>query len=194
VREIKEKHGLSRNFEIKWAKVSPAKVDFYSDLIDYFFDNADLHFRGYIARKSGLNHARFEQDHDTWYYKMYFQTLSIILKPTNRYRFYFDLKDTRSGEKLGKLTEVLSNSIFDFKREVIQSVQAVHSKEVTQVQLADLLIGCVGLANRDHLEQSSEAKLKLVERVKRRSGYSLVRPTLYREEKFNLFHWRPQSE
>jgi sensor histidine kinase YesM len=193
IREIKQKHKLPAHFEIKWSKVSPGQLGFYSDVIDYFFDNADLHFRGYVVHKKGLDHKRFDQDHDAWYYKIYFQTLSIILKPKNRYRFYFDLKDTRSGEKLTKLREVMSNSIYDFRREVVQSVQAVHSKEVAQVQLADLLIGCVGFANRQH-ENPSPAKLHLVDRVKARSGYSLLRPTLIKEEKFNIFHWRGQSE
>ena len=193
IREIKERFGLPSHFEIKWAKVSPAKVSFYEELIDYFFDNADLHFRGYVAHRGALDHARFEQDHDTWYYKMYFHALSTILKPKARYRFYFDLKDTRSGMKLAKLQEVLGNSIYDFRRDVVQRVQAVHSDEVAQVQLADLLIGCVGYANRQHMAPSS-AKLHLVERVKQRSGYTLVRPTLLREEKFNLFHWNGQGE
>jgi len=37
VRQIKKQHGLSSRFEVKWTKVSPAKVDFYLDLVDYFF-------------------------------------------------------------------------------------------------------------------------------------------------------------
>lgn len=193
IREIKTRFDLPVDFEIKWAKVSPSKVAFYEELIDYFFDNASLHFRGYVAHKTALDHARFRQDHDLWYYKMYFHALSTILKPKGRYRFYFDLKDTRSGEKLGKLRDVLSNSIYDFRREVVERVQAVHSHEVAQVQLADLLIGCVGYANRTHAAPSS-AKLRLVGRVKERTGYTLLKPTLLREEKFNLFHWRGQSE
>ncbi|NCC62254.1 MAG: DUF3800 domain-containing protein, partial [Verrucomicrobiae bacterium] len=39
LREIKQKHGLSPRFEVKWTKVSPAKKGFYLDLIDYFFDD-----------------------------------------------------------------------------------------------------------------------------------------------------------
>ncbi|MCK4356448.1 DUF3800 domain-containing protein, partial [Candidatus Bipolaricaulota bacterium] len=31
IRAIKEKHGLGREFEIKWTKVSPGKIDFYID-------------------------------------------------------------------------------------------------------------------------------------------------------------------
>ncbi len=44
IREIKVEHGLLPDFEIKWTKVSQAKLSFYLALIDYFFDDDDLHF------------------------------------------------------------------------------------------------------------------------------------------------------
>ncbi len=44
LREIKLRHGLPPNFEVKWSKVSPAKLLFYKDLIDYFFDNDESAF------------------------------------------------------------------------------------------------------------------------------------------------------
>lgn len=57
IREIKQKHGFNPNFEIKWTKVSPSKEDFYKDIIDYFFDDDNLHFRALIVPdKSVLNH------------------------------------------------------------------------------------------------------------------------------------------
>ena len=34
IREIKARHGLSTRFEIKWNKVSPAKAQFYLNLVD----------------------------------------------------------------------------------------------------------------------------------------------------------------
>ena len=48
IREIKTHHNLKKTFEVKWTKVSPAKVSFYKELIDYFFDNNDLQFRALI--------------------------------------------------------------------------------------------------------------------------------------------------
>lgn len=39
IRKIKQLHGISTKFEIKWSKISPAKGKFYIDLVDYFFDN-----------------------------------------------------------------------------------------------------------------------------------------------------------
>jgi hypothetical protein len=138
LREIKTKHNLPASFEIKWTKVSPAKVNFYRDIIDYFFDDDDLHFRAIVATKTGLDHAAFRQDHDTWYYKMYFLLLEILLGPQHRYHIYVDIKDTRSQAKVGKLHEVLCNSMYDFDQRIIERIQQVRSHEVEQIQLADL--------------------------------------------------------
>ncbi|WP_270694458.1 MULTISPECIES: DUF3800 domain-containing protein, partial [unclassified Aeromonas] len=84
LREIKQKHGLAPDFEVKWTKVSQSKLAFYRDLLDYFFDDDDLHFRGLvIPDKSQLNHEAFGQSHDDWYYKMYFVMLKTIFEPQN---------------------------------------------------------------------------------------------------------------
>ena len=192
LREIRAKHGLPNGYEIKWSKVSPAKVEYYQDLIDYFFDDDDLKFRGVIAPKAGLDHDRFNQTHDDWYYKMMFLLLSRIIGPGGSYRIYLDKKDTRSGQKVRKLHDVLANDIFDFDHRIVERVQIVQSHDVIQLQLSDLLLGAISYVNRDL--GGSAAKLQLIERIRERSGYSLAKSTLYREEKFNLFYWRSASQ
>jgi hypothetical protein len=188
IREIKARHVLPGGFEIKWVKVSPAKVQLYLDVMDYFFDDDDLHFRTLIvADKSKLRHDDFQQSHDDWYYKMYFDMLKVILGPGDRYRIYVDIKDTRGAAKVDKLHEVLSNNMYDFSREIIEWVQIARSHEVEQLQLADLLIGAVAYANRGLT--GSPAKLALVDRMRERSGYKLTQTTLLRENKVNLFRW-----
>jgi hypothetical protein len=190
LREIKQRHGMKPEFEAKWTKISPAKKALYLDLVDYFFDDDDLHFRALIVPdKTILRHAEFGQDHDTWYYKMYFDMLKVLLSPASSYRIYLDIKDTRSAEKVAKLHEALCNNIYDFQREIIERVQTVRSHEVEILQLADLLIGAVSYKNRGL--EGNAGKEALVARIKERSNYSLTRTTLYREEKFNLFAWHP---
>lgn len=193
LREIKQKHGLSPQFEVKWTKVSPAKVDLYLDLIDYFFDDDDLNFRALIVPdKSKLQHDHFHgQDHDRWYYKMYFDMLKVIFSPDARYRLYLDIKDSRGAEKSRMLHEVLCNNMYDFSRKVIERLQLVHSHEVEQMQLVDLLIGAISYLNRGL--HGSSAKEALISRIQQRSGYSLKKSTLYRENKVNLFHWHPHQ-
>lgn len=188
LREIKTKHGMKPGFEAKWTKVSPAKQAMYLELVDYFFDDDDLHFRALVVPdKSKLRHEDFGQDHDTWYYKMFFDLLKVLLGPRSRYRIYLDIKDTRSAAKVTKLHEVLCNNLYDFEREIIERVQTVHSREVELLQLADLLIGVVAYANRGL--SGNAGKEALVARIRERSSYALTQTTLLKEEKTNLFVW-----
>lgn len=192
IRRIKTDHGLPRTFEIKWSKVSPAKVSFYRDILSYFVTENDLHFRALIvSHKERLRHPHFEQDHDTFYFKMYFTLLKVIISPQSRYRIYVDLKDTNSSDKVRKLHEVLSNNMYDFSRSIIERIQIVHSHEVEQVQLADFLLGAISYVNRELT--TSTAKQVLVNDLQRKTGYSLQRTTLLREEKLNIFKWEPSE-
>ncbi len=188
LREIRQRHGLPSDLEIKWTKVSPAKLAFYMDVLDYFFDDDDLCYRGVVIDKDQLNHAAFGHDHDDWYYKMWFTLLGPLLHPAARHRIYIDIKDTRSQNKVDRLRDVLRNSRYDYKGEIVERVQQVRSHEVAHVQLADLLTGAVAGANRGDLQ--SDAKRSLIRRMQGRSCLSLRQTTLVREERVNLLHWQ----
>lgn len=193
IRQIKRQHGLADEFEIKWQKVSPAKSAFYIDLVDYFFATTSLRFRALIVPdKSTLCHDKFDQDHDDWYYKMYFTMLKWVLSPKRRYRIFMDIKDTKGAEKIRHLREVLSDDMYDFDRKIIETIQLVRSHDVQQIQLADLLIGAVAYANRGLLTNSG--KVAVVERIRELSGYKLTRSTLLTERKVNLFCWHSQDK
>lgn len=189
IRAIKTEHKLDNNFEIKWTKVSPAKEAFYLDIIEYFFDEKDLHFRALIVPdKSKLNHLRHSQTHDEWYYKMYFDMLKIILSPQDCYRIYLDIKDTHGGRKTKKLHDVLCNSMYDFSQEIIERIQQVRSHEVEILQITDLLIGAIAYANRGL--STNTGKVELINLIKKLSHYSLTKTTLFKENKLNLFRWK----
>ena len=188
LREIKENHDLAPDFEVKWSKISPAKKQFYVDILDYFFDCDDLHFRALIVPdKSKLDHSSFGQSHDDFYYKMYFDLLKVILSPNACYRIFIDIKDTHGAAKVAKLHDVLSNNMYDFSKEIIERVQLVRSHEIEQLQLTDLLTGIISYTNREL--SGNAGKEALVRRAMARSHYSLRRTTLLREEKLNLFSW-----
>jgi Protein of unknown function (DUF3800) len=191
IREIKIKHGIKPTQELKWTKLSPASVALYLDIIDYFFDNNDFVFRGLVVKnRDKLDHTKFNQSSNEWYYKMYWQLLSII-DPRYKYNIFLDIKDSNGGERIKKLHEILCNSLYDFDKSIIKQVQLVRSHEVEIMQITDILIGALSYVNRDLT--TSEAKLKVIERIKERSKYSLQKSTLKGEQKFNLFFWRPQN-
>ncbi len=192
IAEIKVKHKVKPGTEVKWIKVSPARLKLYLELVDYFFDNQDLHFRGILVPDKGLlDHELFGQTHDTWYYKMYFGMLKTIFDPTGRYRIYLDEKDTIGAKKVRHLHEVLCNSRYDFNRKIIERVQTVRSHELQILQICDIIIGAIGYANRRL--STSQAKLKIVDRIRERSGYTLNRTTLLKENKINLLVWEPKE-
>jgi hypothetical protein len=63
LRAIKQRHSLAKDFETKWVKVSPAKLDFYQDVLNYFFDVERLHFRAVVIPDKGkLRHDIFSQN------------------------------------------------------------------------------------------------------------------------------------
>ena len=192
IREIKSNHGLPRDFEVKWTKVSAAKQGFYIDLVRYFFEEEELHFRALVVPdKSKLRHEDFDQDHDTWYYKMYFDMLKVIFAPRKKYRIYLDIKDTCGAQKSRTLHEVIASSQYDFQKDFIERLQVIRSHEVEQLQLADLLLGAVSYANRGLA--GNAAKVALVEEMRRLSGYNLTLSTFIAESKVNILVWRARG-
>lgn len=192
IRKIKERNNVSPTMELKWTKISPAKINLYRDIVNYYFDDDDLHFRAVIIPdKTKLNHEKFNQTHDDWYYKMYFDMLKVIFNPTDNYEVYIDIKDTNSYRKAQKLREVCCNSLYDFSHKVIRRIQPIRSEEVQIMQLVDILIGALGYTNRRFSEgfEKSPAKQEIVSLIKERSGYSMTKTTLLREEKLNLLAW-----
>lgn len=185
LRAIKVRHGMAADFAVKWTKVSPAGLRLYQALLDDFFDDDDLHFRALVLPDTGeLRHRDVDQRRDAWYYTTYSAMLAILLKPPGRYRIYLDVHDTANAEKVARLRAALHNNADDFRREIVERVQTVRAHEVEQLQLADLLIGAVGYANRG--AQGSRAKLALVRRIEERSGYRLTRTTRPGEEKTSI--------
>jgi Protein of unknown function (DUF3800) len=187
IRDLKIEHDLPEKQELKWAGVSPSNVLFYESVVRLFFEAKELRFRVVIADKRFLNHEEFDQTHDEWYYKMYYQLLTRILEQKNRYEIYLDLKDTLGGRRVRKLRRVLSNAMWDFDQESIVRIEQVRSHESALLQLADVLIGAVGSVHCG--SDGSVAKQRLVRQIRELSGFSLSRTTSVAEQKFNVFCW-----
>lgn len=189
ISEIKSKYNIKKNAEIKWNKVSPSKINYYKELIDYFFGNDELRFRALIIDKTQLNHGEFNQTHDDWYYKMYYQLLLNLVEPKQENYIYLDIKDTKSAKKVEGLKKYLSFKLMDYEFEIIKNIQSMNSQESTLMQLADLLIGAIGYRNRKIYDNDnySVAKRDLMMYIVDKSGYSLTKSTFLSEKKFNLF-------
>jgi hypothetical protein len=190
LRAIKAEHGLARQFETKWIKVSGGKLAFYEALISYFAASPDLFFRGLVAtHKERLNPAAWSRDHDDWYYVMYYEMLRVLGAPERELRVYLDIKDTRSQQKILRLSEYLSNAIGPIGGSLTR-IQTIRSHESELLQLADLVIGAIAYANRGL--SGLPAKTALVSQLETTFGRKLTIATPKSRTKFNLFLWTPQ--
>ena len=169
------------------------KLAFYADVLEYFLSEPKLRFRGFlIPDKDKLDHARFEQNHDKWYYKMYFTMESYVISLSHAYRIYFDVKDTRGGPKTRELQDVLCNDIHDFNKKTVERVEQIRSHESEVLQLTDLLIGAVGYANRGL--ETSAAKQSLITQLRAKLGpNALTQTAAFSNTKFNLLVWAAQE-
>lgn len=190
IRKIKTEYGVQA--EIKWVKLSSSKKELYNELINYFFDNDDLHFRVLIVdNKDQLDNQSFHQTHDEWYYKMYFNMIKTVIDPKAFYSIYLDIKDTKSKTKIQKLNEVLSNSRYTISNQTIQKIQVIRSDEVEIMQIVDVLIGAIAYKLRGY--EKSAAKKEMIQLIEQKSNYQMEGNTLYREDKFNIFHLQLQE-
>lgn len=190
IKDIKQKHGIPGDRELKWTKISPSKLACYEDLINYFFDVSYINFRCVIVLdKDKLNHSRYQQTHDEFYYKMYFLTLKNILNKNNTFNVYFDIKDSKSANKIQVLKDYLENQNYDFNKSMLKNFQSVRSDEIQIMQICDILLGAMVYNNRGHA--SSKAKLQLINLIKKRTSNSMLRTTLPTETKFNIYHFQP---
>ena len=177
IRKIKEKHNL--HTEAKWSSLSKSSYPFYSDLIDYFFAT-DLQYRAIVINKSQIKHDDFNQDHDDFYYKMYFQLLSKKIYPDCNYNIYLDIKDTRSAKKVNGLRAFLNNNFV-----AVKNLQNIRSHESELMQLSDIITGAIGY----HLRGLDKviAKKKIIEKIQLHSQHPLTGSTSKDSIKFNLF-------
>lgn len=179
--------------ELKWTKVSRARLEFYKEVVEWFFSQQPLRFRALtVSNKRALNHAVFNSgSHDDFYYKMQYSLLNKILSPTEKYEVYFDIKDTRSKFKLKNLKTILLNDKYDFTGDMIERVQHVRSHEIELLQLADFLIGAVAYKHRGLT--GNEAKSAIVSLIEKKISRSISASTPLSYEKFNLFVFTPRN-
>jgi hypothetical protein len=190
IKDIKKRHGVHLNMEIKWHKVSESKIDLYLELVDMFFRFKELVFRGIVVtNKSCLDHKGYNQTHDDFYYKMYFELLKIIINTEFSYNIYLDIKDSKGGVKVEKLHEILCTSKYDVHKTSIKQIKLYPSDQVDLIQICDLFIGALGYHHRNYSD--NKGKVAIIKRIQEKSKYTLYFTTPYNDQKINLLIWTP---
>lgn len=177
IRKLKREHFFKG--ELKWSSLSKSQYPFYTALIEYFFAT-DLQFRCIIIDKEQMRHKDFDQTHDQFYDKMYYQLLNKKLNPLCFYNIYIDIKDTYSYRKARNLKTYLER---DYQN--IRNLQVIRSYESELLQMADVIMGAINYKLRGLNKVTS--KNNLIEKIENLSGKQLGRSTPPFESKFNLF-------
>lgn len=198
IRKLKIEHGLSSWYEIKWTSVSPSKIDFYLEVIEYFLNNDSLNFRSIVAKhKKQLTLSYFgDEGYDGFYYRMYYYLLDRLVNFGATYNIFLDIKDTNGGKKIDRLHQILSNKLYDFDREIIKRISLIHSIDSEILQITDLIIGAIGYYHRGlYLKKDgSDAKRTIIEKLIKTFGEDVIsNGTPPYEKKFNIFIWMPRG-
>jgi len=181
IKSLRKKHRFLR--EIKWNKVSFKKMDFYKEIIDLFFSYGnEMRFRSIIIPAKDIKWEILNNDHELGFYKFYYQMLHHWIFENNKYNIFCDIKTNRNKKEYSVFKECLqkANVLSEIK-----NIQALPSKEVELIQLADLLLGAVSARLNESLK-SGGAKEKFVLYLEKKLS-SRIQPTSKSEPKFNVF-------
>lgn len=183
ITQLRQKHKVWG--EIKWSKISPSKKDFYLALIDLFISYKEkLRFRCIAIESSKVDLGWHNHDKELGFYKFYYQLLHHWILDLNTYTIFCDTKTNRDPTRLKVLSGCLSTANLTAK---INFIQALPSHEVVLIQFTDFLLGAVSAKMNDGTK--SQAKLEVITYLEQELHHKL-RPTVQREEKFNIFRIR----
>lgn len=181
------RHTFKIGGEFKWRKVSPSKLEFYTSLVDWYFDQGELvRFRAIVVDRTKIDLTTFHDgDGELGFYKFYYQLLYHWIRELNAYAIFCDRKSNRLPSRLKTLEACLRNA--NTSSELY--AQAVCSEESVLIQLCDVLTGITQARFNDAFQKGS-AKHNLLIHAENRIGHCL-RPTYPSEQKFNIFEIRP---
>ncbi len=182
IHQLRDKHKVGGEF--KWQKVSPSRLNFYLDLIDWFFGvGPDLRFRCIAIDYKQVDLIHYhDNDQELGFYKFYYQMLHHWILDFNTYYVFCDYKRNRSDDRLKVLHDCLqwSNLSSD-----IANIQSVRSKKSVLIQLCDTLIG--GASSRlNNTLRTGSAKESVVNKIEEHLG-RIISHTVRGEQKFNVF-------
>lgn len=182
IHELRDKHKIGGEF--KWQKVSPSRLEFYLELVDWFVSQGErLRFRCIAVEQGKVNLLHFhDNDQELGFYKFYYQMLHHWILDFNEYAIFCDFKQNRLRNRLHVLRRCLDLSNLSSS---IDNVQSVRSDESVFIQMADVLTGISAARLNGNLHHGS-AKERVVARLEAGIGRTIA-PTSRCEQKFNVF-------
>jgi len=180
--DLRDRHHMGGEF--KWQKVSPSKIDFYKDLVNWFWCHGQsIRFRCIAVDRHEIDLIKYHQnDQELGFYKFYYQMLHHFILDFNRYSIFCDYKSNRRRDRLHTLKQSLSKTNLSSE---ISNLQAIRSRESVLMQLSDVFTGAVAAKLNEKIEVPS-SKRELVKSIEEHLGRE-IRHTRRDENKFNVF-------
>ena len=174
VRDRHNTHG-----EVKWSKISRAKLDFYKEYVDVFFDTSaqdDLDFRALYVDTHTFNHHRFNSgDAEIGFNKLIYQLLLHKFGRTYGANYGLDVRlDSRTTKAdPDELRPMLNSDLcrWGITNRPFRRIRFAHSHECELIQLNDLLVGTVGFKKNlhEHRPGCSAHKIEMCQHIIRRA-------------------------
>lgn len=166
--------------EVKWTKNSRHKLAFYKAFVDVFFDlsaNDKMHFNGMYVDTRTFKHSVYNGgDRDLGFSKLIFQLL--LHKFGRRYgdqhqmHVYLDARVTQhQPEQMRPMLNADLRKKWGVPNDPFRRITFQDSEKSDLVQLADLLVGCVGATKNGHhkMEGAAEHKTELRDHIIKRA-------------------------
>ncbi len=189
IKDIKIKNHITPFSEVKWGKLSKSNQNLYKDLIQFFFDYNNLSFRAIIIDKNQLNHKKFKQTHEDFYYKMYYYLLQYEINNLTSNKIYVDEKDTHNSQRIKNLTKILKKTFYDFDNDKILPIQVIKSNEIQIMQLTDILTGAISYS-LNNKEKLNLGKVNLLSIIENNINYKIDKKQNFHGLKFDLFFFK----
>lgn len=135
---IKMKRAYGIGGEFGWKTASRNKEDFYRAVLSWFINCDDVLFRCVVANKRHL----WSRDDEGGFYIVYNQLLCHWFSQGYSYHVFLDRKKNSNRRRVDELRHKTMR--YTTLECAIACMEEVESDECVLVQLADLLIGCVG--------------------------------------------------
>lgn len=183
--------------EMKWGKVSKAKLMAYTRFVDCFFDASEFaasQFHSLVVDTREIDHDRYNAgSKEIGFNKEIYQLATKIAKfyRAGFFHLYPDFRET--NQKPEDLRNILNHGRHknrDGRDWPFRRCQFRHSSDVQVMQLVDIMLGAVAYGKNEHYKKpdSSEPKLTLARHIMRRAGIKDLTVDTARMGKFTIWH------
>ncbi len=141
LRAVQTQYGITS--ELKWGKVSKAKLLGYQAVVDFISTQPQVHFRCIVVDKSKVDSDKyFQNDRQFGFWVFYWHCLKQWMGNGNTYFVSIDFKPESLHSGPRRLRDVLEKECV--KRCWLKSLECVDSRYNPFCQVADIFIGAVG--------------------------------------------------